>query len=124
MSEVKRFAVEHGAHVEIEWADGRKLDVLPYHDGIEGLASELTNGGTFTCPGGAGTITRLDDLVVHLYAPGRAVASQRDIEADPAARARWLDEEERLNDERRVRLQRWREELAREGEGLQEMAAD
>lgn len=46
-----------------------------------------------------------------VMAQGRSVASQRDIEDDPEALTRWLDEEERLNDERRARLERWREDL-------------
>ena len=102
-----------GSPFQVERPTGLKLVMMPYRaDSIDGLADELTDGGTFTFPGGAETVTRAGDMAVYLYAPGRAVAHQRDIEADPAARTRWLDEEERLNDERRERLARWQEDLA------------
>lgn len=110
MADIKRFVVEDWAHIEIEGKDGRKLLVLPYRaESIDGLAGDLTEGGTFTFPGGAETVTRLGDLAVYAFASGRSIPPQRDIEADPAALTRWLDEEERLNDERRARLARWRE---------------
>lgn len=107
-----------GPPCEAERPTGPKLVMMPYRaDSIDGLADELTDGGTFTFPGGAETVTRAGDMAVYLYAPGRSVAPQRDIEADPAALTRWLDEEERLNDERRGRLARWREQLGRKGDG-------
>ena len=115
---IKRFIVEDWANIEFEGTDGRKLVVLPYRaESIDGLAGDLTEGGTFTFPGGAETVTRLGDLAVYLYAPERSVAHQRDIEDDPELLKRWLDEEERMNDERRVRLARWSEELGRKGDG-------
>ena len=127
MADIKRFTVEHGAHVEIQWEGGLKMDVMPYRgDGIEGLLGELTNGGTFTSPGGAETITWAGDLVVRAYDPARSVAHQRDIEGDKAALTRWLAEEERLNEERPARLAWWREELGRMGDAgePQDLAAD
>lgn len=107
-----------GPSCEAERPDSLKLVLMPYRaDSIDGLADELTHGGTFTFPGGAETVTRAGDMAVYLYAPGRSVAHQRDIEADPELLKRWLDEEERLNEERRARRALWREELqAREGQ--------
>lgn len=121
MTKELKFRVD-GAHVDIEWPDGRKLAVLPYGKGIDGLAEELTDGGTFTCPGGAETVTRIGNLVVHLFAPGRAFAREN-IGNDRTALAHWLDEEERLNEERRARQALWRRAL-RKGGGEPQEAAD
>lgn len=104
-----KFRVD-GANVDIEWPDGLKLAVLPYGRGIDGLAGDLTDGGTYTVPGGGETITRLGHLLVHLYAPGRAFARDH-IGDDRTTLAHWLDEEERLNEERRARLAQWRRAL-------------
>lgn len=105
-----------GSPIEVERLIGPKLVMMPYHaNSIDGLGDELTDGGTFTFPGGAETVTRAGDMAIYSFAPGRSVAPQRDIEADPEVLARWLDEEERLNDERRARLEQWREDLAARG---------
>jgi hypothetical protein len=110
MSKDMKFRVNGAQDLEIEWPDGRKLAVLPYGKGVDGLADELTDGGTFMRPGGSETITRFGHLVVHLYVPGRAFASD-DVGEDRTTLAHWLDEEERLNNERVARLVQWRRAL-------------
>lgn len=119
-----KFRVD-GSHVEIEWPDGCKLVVLPYDGrrGIDGLAEELVDGGTYTVPGGAETITRAGHRAIHAFVPGRAFAGEN-IKDDRAALGHWLDEEERLNDERRARLAQWRRALRKRGGEPQDEAAD
>ena len=74
-----------GSRFEAERPDDLKLVMMPYRaDSVDGLV----DGGTFTFPGGAETVTRAGDMAVYLYAPGRSVAHQRDIEDDPAALTR------------------------------------
>jgi hypothetical protein len=110
MSTIKNFKMEDGRDPEIEWEDRRTLCFMDTDDVLEMRGMELTDGGTFTFPGGAETITRLGDKYLWLSDPSRSVvvggrATTKDEEA------RWLDEEEALNEARRVRLARWREEL-------------
>jgi hypothetical protein len=65
---------------------------------------------TYTFPGGAETITRLGDKYVWLYSPSRSVVvGGREMTKEEEAR--WRDEEEVLNEARRLRLAGWREEL-------------
>jgi hypothetical protein len=47
MSKDMKFRVNGAQDLEIEWPDGRKLAVLPYGKGVDGLADELTRRGNF-----------------------------------------------------------------------------